>query len=168
LDSDEGFVMCEEGFAAPQAQGIGQSGGIAEFGMAIQGEVLGVNGEVTLYQGSDQGGAATGPGNHRSPEETVMNEQQIASSPQGHVDHDRGSIDGSGDAAHPAIILELESIDGTVVVLEPIGLEPALKMIHQIGEGDGVGLGHRKGVVVMGKGLGWGQVSMGYFLKPSA
>lgn len=62
LDADVLVVVGEERAPASESEGFREARGVAEPGMGIEGEVLGVDGQVGFHQAADEVGPVPGPG----------------------------------------------------------------------------------------------------------
>lgn len=145
LNADVLVVVGEEGAPAPEAEGLGESGGVSETWMGVEGKMLGVNGEVFLNEAPDQFGARAGPGRGLSPEQAVVDDEHVAAGFDGHPGDRERAIHGCADLADLASVLELEPVLGTVPVAESGWRK------ESVGKGDN--LGERCGRV--GHGVDW-------------
>ena len=105
--------------------------------MRIQREMRGVDGEIVVEEQPQEVVAGAGPGMLRSPEQSVVHDQQVRTG--GHREFHRGQagIDGGGEAGDAPGVLHLETVDGTVPVAKPGGTQPAVAMADEINEGRG-------------------------------
>lgn len=158
LDADSLVVVGEEGAPASEAEGPGESGCVSESWMGVEGQMLGVDGEVVLDEAADQFGARAGPRSGLSPKEAVVDDEQVAAGFDSHPGDGEGAIHGGADLADLAAVFELEPVLGAVPVAEPgWGQEPVGER-DDIREGNG-GVGHgcrgRRGLFSAQDSSGW-------------
>lgn len=129
----------EEGFGIFKIQGAGELGVVAELGMGIERKMGAVNGEVVFEEEFEELVTLAGPGMGGTPEETVMDDEEIGAGVNGFADGGDGGIDGGGDFGDGAVVLDLESVDRTGVVGKLLSLQSALAMADDGGERSGGG-----------------------------
>lgn len=128
-DTQVPAVVFEERLGRAEPERLRQLSRVAQLGMPIERQMLGIDREVALDQSTQELVAAPGPRDGAVPEEPVMHQQQVGLGGERQVHGGPGGVDGSGDATDRPRVLHLESVPGTVVVLVDRGLETAFAVL---------------------------------------
>ena len=163
LDADMLVMVSEEGAPPAESEGLGESGCVSESGMGVEGQMLGVDGEIVLDEAADEFGARAGPGRGLSPEQAVVDDEQVATGLDSQPGDGERAIHGGADLADLAAVLELEPVLGAVPVAEAGRGQQRVGEGNDLGEGDGGG-GHG---VERAVGLFRAQDSRGWVRRPS-
>tara|TARA_B100000405_G_scaffold70234_1_gene48225 strand:+ start:1361 stop:1834 length:474 start_codon:yes stop_codon:yes gene_type:complete len=122
----------EEGFGFRKLQGLEQAGVVAEARVQIQWQVGTVDGEVVLHEFADEVALLARPWLLRAPKQAVMDDQQVGLGLDGLAHGGKGGIHGGGNAADLAVVFDLQSVHGAVVIGDFINLQGAIAVPHDI------------------------------------
>lgn len=81
--------------------------------------MLGVDGEVVLDEAADQFGTGAGPGCGFSPEQAMVDDEQVAAGFDRHPGDGKGAVHGGTNPLDLTTVFELEPVLGAVPVAEP-------------------------------------------------
>ena len=98
---------------------------VAQLGMDVERDVRGINGEIA-GDGQPQLAVEAPAMGLDIPEQAVMDEQQVGAHGHGLRDNGLAGIHRTGDAAHGTLVFKLQPIDGTRIVGDGGGLQPAV------------------------------------------
>lgn len=154
----------EEGPESGQAEGAGEAGVVAQFGVGIEGKVGAVNRQLMADEEFDEGVAGAGPGMLSRPEQPMMHEEQVGAGGDGLLNRGQSGVHGGGNPGDLAGILHLETVARAVPILEAVRAEESIAVANNGIEGN---TGHGRepikgdGVRQGGSGLGEGAARVG-------
>jgi len=135
LETDGLPTASEEWAKFPEAECGGELGVVAQPGMRVERQVRTVNGEVVLDQRTEQFVGLARPRMRWRPEQAVMDDQQGPPSPRWRVSTvARLAFHARGDARDRAGVLDLQAIDGAVVVANRSGAQELVGVFDKGGQ----------------------------------
>ena len=124
-------VIEEERAESFEAEGGAELGVIAEFAVRVEGKMRTIDGEVVPQQQLQQFVTLARPGMGCAPEESVMDNEEIGFGGDGELDRCERGIDRSGDVCDGTVVLNLEAVEGPVVVFYFGRVEEAIAVVHE-------------------------------------
>ncbi len=101
-----------------EAEGLGEQGVVANFGVAVEREVGAIDCQIAVESGFYLLIAAAGEWNRCGPVEPVVADQEVDLSGDGLLKGDLAGIHGGGDFGDFAVILDLQAVVGAGEVFD--------------------------------------------------
>ena len=120
-----------------ESQRGGDAGVVAERGMGVEREMGAVDGEVVFHQEPEEFAAFAGPWNGASPEESVVDDEEIGPGFDSFLHGGEGRVHRRGDAGDGTVVADLESVVRAVVVAELGGAKGRVAVTDNSGEWGG-------------------------------
>src|SRR6266571_3585671 len=120
-----------------QTQRGAEEGVVAEPGMRIEREVRTIDREVVVQQTAEQLVVRPRPGMRPAPEQAVMDDQEVGARVDGEADRRQTRVHRGGDPRDRAPVLDLQSVDGALVIVELARAQEAVAVADDFKQGEG-------------------------------